>query len=153
MALHYLPNSYRKIRHREIISVFFSLKFVNQLHHWAPALKEKTTTSHCKKEAFESYSSVLCIYDDETHAGSRKSRAMLYSVGFVLPCKQRRFHPRIIPSKLPKMFSTSQGKMACSSFKNGRGMRRKKIETINEEIRLPLMTNKAANNKQQSLGN
>lgn len=61
----------------------------------------------------------LC-WNEWVYLGSRKSKATEYSVGFVLPCKQRRFQPTMMPSRLPKMFSTSHGKMPCSSFRESR---------------------------------
>lgn len=128
-----------KIWNWEIISVFFCLEFVNQLHHRATANKHQkvnpTANSLCCLTSvnlglhngkrpntgylFTNTFLHLC-WNEWVYLGSRKSKATEYSLGFVLPCKQRRFQPTMMPSRLPKMLSTSHGKMPCSSFRENR---------------------------------
>lgn len=141
--LHSLLTNYSvthwKIWDWEIISVLFCLQFVNQLHHRATANKHQkvnpvvnnlcsltsvnlglhngkgSNTGHLFTSSFLN----LC-WNEWVYLGSRKSKATEYSLGFVLPCKQRRFQPTMIPSRLPKMLSTSHWKMPWSSFRENR---------------------------------
>lgn len=121
--------TYRQVGNRKVKLIVFSLKFINQLHHWATEHEQqrqgKLTANHLDLSLnFEKYSNIKMGSPEETssssgdkptYPGSRNSIAMLYSTGLTRPCKQRRFQPMRTPSKLPKMLSTSHGNMACSS--------------------------------------